>query len=246
MRAPYLSTCYKRKRHKQDDDKEEEKDTKQAGGGGGGGGRKRQHRRANKATKTTLLLSPDIDQDGTTVLSSDIDRVGYTTALLLYLFKAALSDRCTPTVASQQRSLRSVSPIACVSPACFFLLLARCYTAHRGVRPRRWVATFYAWSKRPTRRKPYPPPYLIASADRWGQAINQPQLATKKKQKNYIPTILAPPPPPPPVIHARRESKAQGQRPRTSSNMSRWPPEKPRQLANTISGSPSWLMSLIA
>lgn len=32
----------------------------------------------------------------------------------------------------------------------------------------------------------------------------------------------------------------------TSSNMSRWPPEKPRQLANTISGRPSWLRSWIA
>lgn len=28
--------------------------------------------------------------------------------------------------------------------------------------------------------------------------------------------------------------------------MSRWPPEKPRQLANTISGSPSWFRSWIA
>lgn len=32
----------------------------------------------------------------------------------------------------------------------------------------------------------------------------------------------------------------------TSSNMSRWPPENPRQLANTISGSPSWFRSWIA
>lgn len=77
MRAPYLSTCYKRKRHKQDDDKEEEKDTKQAGGGeevgvgkGSTAGQTRRQRRHYYCRLTSTKTAPQYYRPTSTVLGT--------------------------------------------------------------------------------------------------------------------------------------------------------------------------------